>query len=157
MKIENTRKTLIINQLRYISVIAFIVIVVVLLTTDLIRTEFLGLNKYYWAAIVALIYLGQNILEYLKGYNYIYFSDENNKILFRYIPLRPFKNKRYSVEIGKDEFHGYKVERTSPFRQVIILYVKTQQGIAKYPPISISALNEEEFNRIKKALNKHLQ
>jgi hypothetical protein len=61
MKIENTRKTLIINQLRYISVIAFIVIVVILLTTDLIKTEFLWLNKYYWAAIITLIYLGGNI------------------------------------------------------------------------------------------------
>ncbi len=157
MKFENTRKTLIINQFRYIALIAFIVIVVILLTTDLIKTEFLGLNKYYWAAIVTIIYLAQNILEYLKGYNYIYFSDENNKILFRYIPLRPFRNKRYSVEIRKDEFHGYKVERSSPFRKEIILYVKTPQGIAKYPSISISALNENEFNKLKKSLNRLLQ
>lgn len=156
MEIENTKKTLIINQLRYITVIAFIVIVVVLLTTDLIRTEFLGLSKYYWAIIAVLIYLGQNIFEYLKDYNYIYFSDENNKILFRYIPLRPFRNKRYSIEINKQEFHGYKIERPSIFKQQIVLYVKTQQGVAKYPPISISALKEEEFNKLKKALNQHI-
>ena len=156
MKIENTKKTLIINQLRYITVIAFIIIVVLLLTTDLIRTEFLGLNKYYWAVIVSLIYLAQNIFEYLRDYNYIYFSDENNKILFRYIPLRPFRSKRYSIEINKKEFHGYKIERPSIFKQQIVLYVKTQQGVAKYPPISISALKEEEFNKLKKALNQHI-
>ena len=157
MEIENTKKTIIINQIRYITVIAFIVIVILLLTTDLIRTEFLGLNKYYWAAIVTLIYLGQNIFEYLKDYNYIFFTDENNKIIFRYIPLRPFRNKRYSVEIGKEEFHGYKIKRPSALKQEIILYVKTPQGIAKYPSISLSALNEEEFNKLKKALNQHLQ
>ena len=156
MKIENTKKTLFINQLRYIMVIAFIVFVVVLLTTDLIREDFLGLNKYYWAVIVSLIYLGQNIVEYLKDYNYIYFNDENNKILFRYIPLRPFRNKRYSIEISKEKFHGYKIERPSIFKQEIVLFVKTPQGIAKYPPISISALNEEELNKLKKALNKHV-
>ena len=156
MKIENTKKTLIINQLRYITVIAFIVIVVLLLTTDLIRNEFLGLNKYYWAVIVSLIYLGQNIIEYLKDYNYIYFTDENNIILFRYISLRPFKNKRYSIEISKENFHGYKIERRSPLKQEIIFFVKTPQGIAKYPPISISALSEDEFNKLKKSLNQHI-
>ncbi|MGM0530655.1 MAG: hypothetical protein ACQER7_04830 [Bacteroidota bacterium] len=156
MKIENSKKTMVINQLRYIMVIAFIVIVVVLLTTDLIRSEFLGLNKYYWAVIISLLYLGQNIYEYLKDYNYIYFTDENNKILFRYIPLRPFKSKRYSIEINKGKFHGYKIERPSVFKQEIVLFVKTSQGIAKYPPISISALNEEEFNKLKKALNQYI-
>ncbi|MFP4621053.1 MAG: hypothetical protein ACLFM7_07045 [Bacteroidales bacterium] len=156
MEIENTKKTLVINQLRYIMVIAFIVIVVVLLTTDLIRNEFLGLNKYSWAIILSVIYVGINIFEYLRDYNYIYFTDEGNKILFRYIPLRAFRSKRYSLEISKQELHGYKVERPSPFKQELVLFVKTPQGIAKYPPISISALNEEEYNKLKKALNRYL-
>lgn len=156
MEIENTKKTLFINQMQYITVIAFIVIVVVLLTTDLMRRDFLGLSKYSWAIIISLIYLGQNIFEYLKNYNYIYYNDENNKILFRYVPLRPFNNKRYSIEIEKEKFHGYKIKRPTIFKQEIVLYVKTPQGIAKYPPISISALNEEECNRLKKALNQYI-
>jgi len=156
MRIENSKKTLVISQMRYVMVIAFIVMVVVLLTTDLIDNKFLGLDKYYWAVIISILYVGQNIYEYLKDYNYIYFADENNKLLFRYIPLRPFKNKRYSIEISKDKFQGYKIERPSPFKQEIVLFVKTPQGIAKYPPISLSALNEEEFNNLKKALNQHI-
>jgi hypothetical protein len=156
MEIENTRKTLRINQMRYIAVIAFIVIVVILLTTDPFKGESLGFDKYLWAAVIALIYLMLNIYEYLRDYNYIYFSDAENKILFRYIPLSPFKSKRYSIEIHKNEFHAYKINRSSILKKELILFVKTPQGIAKYPPISISALNENEFNKLKKALNENL-
>lgn len=158
MEIENTKKTLRINQTRYISVIVFIVIIVVLLTTDLVKGDIMGFNTYHLAIIVTLIYLGQNILEYLKDYNYIYFDDnDKNKILFRYISLRPFKTKRYSIEMEKDKFHGYKINRPSPLKKEIIFYINTPQGIAKYPPISISALSEDEFNKLKKALNQYLE
>ena len=144
-----------INQRRYISVVAFITILVALLATELVSNTFLGLNKYYWAVIVAAAYLVQNYYEYLKDYNYIYYNDEDeNKILFRYISLRPLKNKRYSIEINKNQFQGYKVERPSALKQVIILYIKTPQGVAKYPPISISALSEDEFNNLKHSLNR---
>jgi hypothetical protein len=157
MEIENTRKTIKINQMRYITVIAFIVLMVVILTTDLIQNTFLGLSKAYWAIVVALLFLGQNLFEYLKDYNYLYYNDEeNNKILFRYISLLPFKNKRYSIEIQKEQFKGYKILRPNPFKQEIVFYVSTPQGTAKYPPISISALNEDEFNKLKKALNNHI-
>ena len=156
MEIENQKKTIFINKMRYITVIAFIVLLVVMLTTDMIKGEFLGLTRYHWAILLSLIYLGQNVFEYLKDYNYIYFIDAENKMLFRYIPLSPFKSKRYSIEIHKNEFHGYKINRSSVLKKELILFVKTPQGIAKYPPISISALNETEFNKLKKALNQNL-
>ena len=156
MEIENQKKTIFINKMRYITVIVFIVLLVVMLTTDMIKGEFLGLTRYHWAILLALIYLGQNVFEYLKDYNYIYYNDNGDKILFRYISLRPFKSKKYSIEINKDRFHSYKVQRASPFKREIIFFIKTPQGIAKYPPISISALNEDDFNNLKKALNQYL-
>ena len=158
MKIENKTKSLRISQMRYISAIIFFPLVIVLTTTKLVEDTFLGLNKYHWAIIVAAIYIGKNIYDYLKDYKYIFFSDEEGKLLFRYVSLRPFNNKKYSFEIKKNELYTYKIKR-SPlnFKQDLVLYVNTPQGVAKYPPISISALNDLEFNKLKKALNETLK
>jgi hypothetical protein len=128
-----------------------------LFTTDIAEKIPGELNKYHWAIIISVLYVAQNLFEYLRDYNYIYFNDEGNRILFRYIPLSPFKNRRYSIEIGKHEFHGYKIQKPSLFKKMIVFYIKTPQGVAKYPPISISALNGDEFNQLKKALNQNLQ
>ena len=156
MVIENTKKSVRINQIKYITTISFIVIVISLIATKLVRDEFMGLNKYQWAIVVTAVYILENLYEYLRDLNYIYFSDEGKKLLFRYVSLRPFHSKRNSIEIDKSKFKGYQVLR-SPlnFNKKIILYIKTPQGTAKYPPVSITALSEEEFNRLKNALNKH--
>lgn len=154
MEIENTKKSVRINQIQYISIISFIVLVIVLVTTDLVRDEFLGLNKYHWAFVVALAYILENVYEYLKDFNYIYFSDGGEKLLFRYASLRPFHNKRYSIEIDKNKYQGYKILR-KPLKQKIVFYVKTPQGTAKYPPVSITGLKEEELNQLKHALNQY--
>jgi len=154
MEIENTKKSVQINKIQYISGIAFIVLVIVLVSTDLVRDKFLGLNKYHWAIIVALLYILENVYEYLKEFNYIYFNDGGEKLLFRYVSLRPFHNKRFSIEMDKKQFQGYEIQH-SPLKQKIVFFVKTPQGTAKYPPVSITGLNQEDFHQLKNALNQY--
>jgi hypothetical protein len=154
MVIETKKKPLRISQMRYISAIIFFPLIIVLLSTDLIKNTFLGFNKYHIAIIVASVYILQNVYQYLKDYKYIYFSDEEGKLVLRYVSLRPFNNKKYSIEINKNDLHSYKIKHFPlNFKQQLILFVHTPQGIAKYPPISITALSEDEFNRMKKILN----
>jgi len=156
MEIDNTKKSVRINQIKYISMILFLVLVIVLLTTRLVNDKFLGLNNYQWAVVVALLYILINVYEYMKDFNYIFFSDSGEKLLFRYVSLRPFHSKRYSIEIDKKKFRGYKILKgTLGLNRKIMFYIKTPQGTAKYPPVSISALGEDEFNQLKHALNKH--
>ncbi len=156
MEIENKNKTIKINQMRYVAVIIFLPLIVLLLTSDAIDDTFWGLNKYYWAIVLTLIYIGLNIYEHIRDYNYIYVDDSEEKILFRYISLQPFKNRKYSIEIEKSKFYKYKIVRSFlNIRKYIILYVKTPHGIAKYPPISITALDEDSMNKLKKLLNQY--
>jgi len=156
MEIDNTKKSVRINQIKYISMILFVVLLIVLLTTRLVSDEFLGMNNYQWAVVVTLLFILVNIYEYLKDYNYIYFSDSGEKLLFRYVSLRPFHSKRYSIEIDKKNFRGYKLMKGSlGLSRKIMFYIKTPRGTAKYPPVSISALGADEFNQLKYALNKY--
>jgi hypothetical protein len=158
MKVENKTKSLRISQFRYIIAIIFLPLIIVLTTTDLVEKTFLGLNKYHWAMVLAAIYILQNVYEYIKDFKYILLSDEEEgKLILRYVSLRPFNNKKYSVEINKNDLHSYKIKRHHfNIKQELIIYVNTPQGVAKYPPISISGLNEEEFNKMKKMLNQLL-
>jgi hypothetical protein len=156
MEIENKKKTIKINQMRYIAVIIFLPLIVLLLTSDVIEDTLWGLNKYHWAIVLTLIYIGLNIYEHIRDYNYIYVDDSEEKILFRYISLQPLKNRKYSIEIEKGKFYKYKIVRSfMNIRKHIILYVNTPHGIAKYPPISITALDEDNMNKLKKLLNQY--
>ncbi len=156
MIIENKNTTVRINQTRLILLIVFIPLILVLSTTNIFGRSILGMDKYYWVAFIALAYLIYNIYEYIKDFNYIYFSDEEEKLIFRYISLRPLQGRRYSIEIEKDKFYAYKIVRAFfNINKYIILYINTPQGIAKYPPISITALKPDEYNQLKKTLNQY--
>ena len=156
MEIENKDRTVRINQARYIAVIIFLPLMVLLLISDVIDDTIIGLNKYHWAIMLAIVYILINLYEYIRDYNYIYVDDSEEKILFRYISLQPFKTKKYSIEIEKGKFYKYKILRSFlNIRKHIVLYVQTPHGIAKYPPISITALDEDNLNKLKKMLNKY--
>jgi hypothetical protein len=88
------------------------------------------------------------------NYQYVYFSDDGENIVFRYFNAGITGGKKNSVEINKKTFSGYKVEKKHfGLSQSIILYTQIRQGIAKYPPIHISALTKAEKNKIISLLN----
>jgi hypothetical protein len=156
MVIENKNKTIRITQLRYIAVIVFLPLIVLLVASEIVKTSFMGLNRFHWAIVLALVYLGINIYEHIRNFNYIFIDDSDSKIIFRYISLKPFHNKKYSIEIEKEKFHSYKIDRSLlNLKKEIVLYVDTPQGIAKYPPISITALDGDNINKLKHMLNQY--
>jgi hypothetical protein len=90
------------------------------------------------------------------NYQFISFSDEGDYIIFRYFTAGIVGGKKNSVEINKTSFSGYKIEtRFFGLIQIITLLQKVQGGIAKYPPVYISALTKEEKTKVIKSLNLH--
>jgi hypothetical protein len=88
------------------------------------------------------------------NYQYIRYSDDGDKIIFRYFSAGMIGGRKNSVEITKHSFSGYEVE-TKYFGLVrsIILYQKFREGVAKYPPVYISALKPVERDKIFRSLN----
>ena len=79
----------------------------------------------------------------MKGYN----------IIFRYYTTGLFSGKKNSVEIEKRTFSGFTIDKTFfGLIQSITLYQRLKEGVAKYPPIFISALKR----RIKRAYSESL-
>jgi hypothetical protein len=120
----------------------------------LIKFPLFGMGDTVWTVIFITIWVILAFMPMVLNYQFISFSDEGEFIVFRYFNAGIVGGKKNSVEINKATFAGYKVE-TKSFGLVesIILFQKFQQGVAKYPPIYISALTREEKGKVIKSLN----
>ena len=91
-------------------------------------------------------------------YQYIKFSNENDKIVLRYYKaVRLGKAAFSSIEFPKQIIHNAYFEN-SMFGKLsdLTLIVKTKRGIAEYPSVSLTALSKEDRKRIQSALNEIL-
>ena len=124
----------------------------------LIKFPFLGMGDTPWTVILIAIWVILAFMPMVLNYQYISYTDDGDFIIFRYFTAGIVGGKKNSVEINKISFAGYKTE-TRFFGMVhnIILYQKFQEGIARYPPIYISALSRAERDKIFKSLNLHTQ
>jgi hypothetical protein len=114
---------------------------------------FESINEVTLAVVFSLFYLAFLMYNYLIDYNYLSFSDEGNKFIFHYISSKPLNKKPKAIEVVKNKFEGYKIERTLFGRKTeIIISVKTQHGVAKYPPINISGLSKTQIILLTKSL-----
>lgn len=120
----------------------FLIIYLLLLVISLIVT----FSENYIFEIIWTAFCITAFIVYLAiGFNYIYFNDAGDKILFRYQSLNPIINEPKSIEIPKNSF--VKFDISSSFfgiKQKITLYQGTSGGFAKYPSISIASLNKNE-------------
>jgi hypothetical protein len=120
----------------------------------LIKYPLLGMSDTSWTIILVGIWLFLAFMPMFLNYQFIFFSDDGEKIVFRYFTTGLVGGRKNSVEINKMSFSGYKIEtRFFGLIQSIILFQKFQEGVAKYPPVYISALSREEKAKVIKSLN----
>ena len=121
---------------------------------DIYKTKTLPLEGYQFALLIATIF----ILLALVWYNimYSYFSiDTSNGILIKYFRITPkfITPKPKMVKISKSTYVKYQIKKSFfGLRTALILYQRTKKGVVIYPPIYISALNNEEIKKLKTAL-----
>ena len=120
----------------------------------MIKFPLLGMNDTAWTVILIAVWVILAFLPMILNYQYISYSDDGENIIFRYFTSGIVGGKKNSIEINKTSFSGYKIEtRFFGLIQSIILFQKFQEGVAKYPPVYISALKPEEMAKIIKSLN----
>jgi len=151
------QRTVIKTQLRrFITIILFTVIVLIIILGGSLRNDFLGINKYQWALIAGAVYLIAILAESMLDLNYIYFSDNDNKILLRYFSMSFLNKKKNSIEIPIDRFSDYILTKSlGGLKKKIILVQRIKNVDAKYPAVSLSALNKEQLDSLLAALAKY--
>lgn len=136
-----------------VIILAYIVLTYV---AEMIKYPLFGMSDTAWTLILVGLYFGYALFPMILNYQYIYFSDEGEKLVFRYFTAGIIGGRKNSIEINKNGFSGYRTEvRFFGLIRSITLYQKFKEGIAKYPPVYISALSKEERSKLFRSLNQY--
>jgi hypothetical protein len=157
MKIDNQRNTYKIWLRRLIMAVVFTLVIIVLIFLPWFDREDVQVSEYYLMIAVAIIYVGINVINSRRSPYFISYSDHGEMIIMRYYPLNLFNSRKNSIEIPKIQFVKYELR---PFffgrHHRIVLYQHFRNKVVSYPPISLSAVDEEDTKRILASLQKYM-
>ena len=154
MILNNSKSVISLKIIRRASIIFFLAYLVIVYAARIIRFPLLGIDKTTLTIVVSAIFLMIMIIPEILNYQYIYFSDEGESIIFRYYSAGLITGKKNSVEINKRTFSGFTIDKKFfGLVERITLYQRLREGIAKYPPIFLSALKRADKARIIRSLN----
>ena len=156
MTIDNGKS--VINQkiLKRTVIILYLAFLVLSLAANIIKFPLLGMTKTTWLILATFIFLIIILIPIVLNYQYIFFTDEGNILVFRYYSTGLVTGNKNSVEIEKRSFSGFTIDKSLfGLIQSITLYQRMKEGVAKYPPIHISALKPREREEIIKTLTSY--
>ncbi len=153
----NNSKTIISQRIKlFAATVLFLAFIILTYVAKIIPFPLLGMNETAWTLILVAVYLLILLYPTLLNYQYVSYSDDGDKIIVRYFFSGILGGRKNSIEIGKKSLSGYRVEsQLFGLKQSLTLYQKLKEGVAKYPPVFISALTREEKNKILVSLNKY--
>ncbi len=145
MNINNKKKASALKRLFFLVSVLIAVISLILFLIDLLY----GIIS---VGIFSLWYLYFHVVDY----QFIEFSDEENKVLLRYYKAIKFGGGAYnSIEFPQNALLQANFEN-SVFGKLtdLTIVVKTNRGPADYPSVSLTALSKAERIKIKTVLDK---
>ena len=102
---------------------------------------------------LSLLFLLFYWFQYTMEYTYFYFSNNSKNLVFKFYSLRNFAGKPQSYEIPKQDFVKYDIVMSFfNKKESLILYQRMTKGIANYPPLSITLLNQKQKTELKRTL-----
>ena len=156
MTLENSKSVINLKLIRRSSIILFLGYLILAYAAKLIHFPLLGMDDIAWTIIIILLFLMIIFVPSLLNHQYIYYSDEGENIVFRYYTTGLITGNKNSVEIEKRTFSGFTIDKSLfGLIQSITLYQRMKEGVAKYPPIHISALKPREREEIIKTLTSY--
>ncbi len=102
-----------------------------------------GNSSQSWNYIILIVaaYLFFNVFLYLKQYTYLEIEEDQSFIILRFYNTFFLSSGKRKIRIPKKALVKYEIKRGT-FHNDLILYVNTQNGLAKYPPISLSGFSK---------------
>ena len=156
MTFDNSKTIISMRIKLFAATVILLTYIVLAYIARMIRFPLLGLSDTAWTLILVVLYLAYAFMPMYLTYQYIYFSDEGESFIFRYFTAGIVGGKKNSIEISKASFSGYRTKaRFFGMIQIIDLYQKLPEGVAKYPPLYVSSLSREERSKMLKSLDSH--
>jgi hypothetical protein len=130
-------------------------IIPVIFTVAALTIILLDVENGYWivggmAAVMVMVFISITLMQY----RYFYCEISQQRMLFRFHGLGPLNSDFKSYKIRPEQFKTYKID-TVMFGLVprLTIFVRVRGEVAKYPPISISALTKEQREQLEKGLS----
>jgi hypothetical protein len=157
MTIDNQKKAVALRIQKSLAILVFIILIGLIYFVDIIPKGLFGLTRNETAMVLIILFVVFFLFHYLRNHNYIFYSDTGDNFILRYFSLRPLHDKKNAIEFNKREFENYEIKRSlAGFNESVIIYRKTSKGVAKYPPVSITALDKPSREKLLASFRKIL-
>ncbi|HKL33544.1 MAG TPA: hypothetical protein VJ919_13475 [Tangfeifania sp.] len=146
MEIKNKKRVMVLRRLFFLVSLVIALVALALFLKDY------TLYAIGTVGVFALWFLFFQVADY----QYIEFSNENNKILLRYYKAVRFgKTDFHAIEFSQNLLHNA-VFANSMFGKMtdLTLIIRTRRGIAEYPSVSLTALSPGERKSMQATLHK---
>lgn len=154
MTFDNSKTIISLRIKLFFVTILLIAWLIVAFIAKMINFPLLGMTETFWTLILVGIWLVFLFMPMIRNVQFVFFTDEGENIVFRYFFAGMVGGKKNSISIAKKTFAGYEIEKKYlGLSTSIILFQKIGQGIAKYPPIYITALQGEQRKKMLLMLN----
>lgn len=154
MTFDNSKTIISLRIKLFFVTILLIAWLIVAFIAKMINFPLLGMSETFWTLILVGIWLVFLFMPMIRNVQFVFFTDEGDNIVFRYFFAGMVGGKKNSISIAKKTFTGYEIEKKYlGLSTSIILFQKIGQGIAKYPPIYITALHGEQRKKMLLMLN----
>jgi len=148
MVVENTNTAFKIWLRNLISTIVLATCLIVLYMTTLLEEPVVGIGRIHVTIFLSVIYLYLVLFPWILKYQFIYISDEDQKLIIKYYTIGFLPGTRKTIEFPIREFSKFEINRSFfNLRESVVIYRKIKKGIAKYPPIYFSGLNPRQRER----------
>ena len=156
MTFDNSKTIISLRIWLFFATVLLIAWLIVAFIAEMIDFPLLGLSETVWTLILVGIYLVFLLMPMVRNIQFVYFSDDAENIVFRYFHAGMVGGKKNAISIPKNAFAGYKTEKKNLGLSVsIILFQKIGPGMAKYPPIYITAIPKEQKEKMLSLLDRY--
>ena len=113
----------------------------------------IGVSRQILSFILLGLYLSFYIYHIIIKSSYLYYSDENSRVVIRFYLLNPFNSKKNSYEIPKKQFVKFRLKKSLyNLREEGFVYQNISGTVAQYPPFSLSSLTNSQKQKLIKSL-----
>jgi len=156
MQIDNQRNIYRIWLSRLVMTVVFALVILALIFISWFDDLESGITKYHFIILVSVIYLGINWINFLKRPCFVSYSDQGEMLVVRYYPVSMFTSRKNSIEIPKKQFANFELKNFFfGTQQKLILAQNFRGKVAKYPAISLSALDREDREKMLQSLGNY--
>ena len=156
MTFDNSKTIIGLRIKLFAATVLLIVYIALAYAAKIIKFPVFGMSDTIVTLILVAVYVFLAILPMILNYQYIWFSDDDERIIFRYFTAGIVGGRKNSVEINKNSFEGYQINKKYfGLSKSLVLFQRIGQKTAQYPPIHITALNKDQTAKLIKALLKY--